>query len=110
MIDRFTYLIEKGKTAQGKNQLIKHLEGQKLTHKGAILAKCYECMGYYIDGKVDCHIKMCPLYNHMPFRGKEVDKDAKIEEDSGSEGADHKPRGHVPAQHGKKQNRAKKAV
>jgi len=41
---------------------------------------------------------------------EEVDKDAKIEEDSGSEGADHKPRGHVPAQHGKKQNRAKKAV
>jgi len=33
-----------------------------------ILAKCYECMAYYGDGKIDCKIPLCPLYPLMPFR------------------------------------------
>ena len=36
--------IEKyGKVARGKKELIKFLEGKRLTLKQAILAKCYDC-------------------------------------------------------------------
>lgn len=39
---------------------------KKLTLKNAVLAKCWECMGYYEDGKTDCRLYSCPLYNWMP--------------------------------------------
>jgi hypothetical protein len=57
-----------GPVAIGKPQLIKHLNGKRLTFKGAILAKCYECMGYFRDGKVDCRITKCPLYPFQAYR------------------------------------------
>ena len=57
-----------GPVAIGKPQLIKHLNGKRLTFKGAILAKCYECMGFFRDGKIDCQIKTCPLYPFQPYR------------------------------------------
>ena len=40
-----------GKTARGKKELIKHLEGGRLTLKQAVNAYCFDCMGYYADGK-----------------------------------------------------------
>lgn len=54
--------------AQGRKELERHLMGEKLTRKEAILAKCYECMNSYQDGKKDCEIKDCPLYPMMPYR------------------------------------------
>ena len=57
-----------GKMARGRNELIKHREGKKLTYRQAALAKCYDCMGGYQDGKVDCEIPNCSLYPFMPFR------------------------------------------
>lgn len=56
--------------AQGKNELLKHFAGKPLTRSQAIKAKCYDCMGYYHDGKNDCSIKHCPLYPFMPFRSR----------------------------------------
>ena len=56
-----------GLTAKGKRELLKYLEGEKLTRKEAMLAKCYECLNGYADGKVDCAIESCPLYPYMPF-------------------------------------------
>jgi hypothetical protein len=58
----------KGIKARGGKESKKHLEGDKLTHKQAILAKCYDCMNGYLDGKMDCGIKDCPLYPVMPYR------------------------------------------
>ena len=55
-----------GKRAKGKKELIKYLEGGKLTYKQAVQAKCFECMGYCIDGRIDCGISDCPLYPFMP--------------------------------------------
>jgi len=59
-----------GKSARGQKELLKHLNGEKLTFRQAIIANCYDCMGYYVDGKVDCELKDCPLYPFMPFRPK----------------------------------------
>jgi hypothetical protein len=57
-------------TSGGKTNLLKHYSGDALTHKQAILAKCADCMGYYIDGRADCQTPECPLYPFMPYRGK----------------------------------------
>ncbi len=54
--------------ARGNKELKKHLLGDRLTQRQAILAKCADCMGYYFDGKVDCQLPDCPLYAFMPYR------------------------------------------
>ena len=56
-----------GKTARGKQELIKHLSGQRLTQRQAILAKCFDCCGGYADGRQDCRCTRCSLYPFMPF-------------------------------------------
>ena len=38
----------------------------------AILAKCWDCMGEYYDGKLDCRIPTCPLYHWMPWAKREA--------------------------------------
>ncbi len=53
--------------ARGVKELNKHLSGVKLSLKQAILAKCADCMGFYVDGKIDCDIPDCPLYPHMRY-------------------------------------------
>ena len=55
----------------GRKELVKHMEGHRLTQRQIILAKCFECMGGYADGTFDCHIADCSLYSLMPYRGKE---------------------------------------
>lgn len=60
---------QQGKDARGKNNLIKYLdEGKRLTQKQMIEAKCYDCMGFYADGKIDCRVERCALYPVMPYR------------------------------------------
>ncbi len=61
-----------GIKARGKNEFLKHLKGERLTCKQAILANCYDCMGGYTDGKYSCGVSSCPLYLFMPYR--EVEK------------------------------------
>jgi len=68
MNSKFISDIKKhGKTARGKKELIKHLEGGRLTLKQAILAHCYDCMGYFVDGRQDCEMTKCPCYPFMIF-------------------------------------------
>jgi len=43
------------------------VEKKKVSMKQAILSKCHDCMGHYVDGKVDCLNQRCPLYNWMPY-------------------------------------------
>ena len=60
MLDRFP-------KAKGGKELRKYLAGDKLTLRQMIIAKCYECMGNYADGKGDCLLSNCPLYPIMPY-------------------------------------------
>lgn len=57
--------------SSGKGFLLKHLYGDNLTRDQAIRAKCCDCMGYYIDGRMDCEISGCPLYPFMPYRKRD---------------------------------------
>jgi len=45
---------------------------QRITYKGAVMAKCYECMGFYSDGKQDCQGYSCPLYPYYPYKNKKA--------------------------------------
>jgi len=68
-INEFIRHIEKnGKLAQGKKDVLKYWRGERLTRNQAILGKCYDCMGFYIDGRRDCKMPRCTLYDFMPFR------------------------------------------
>jgi hypothetical protein len=53
--------------AKGGRELKKHLAGERLTQRQMILAKCYDCMGNYFDGRIDCDIEDCPLYPLQPY-------------------------------------------
>lgn len=46
---------------------------KEITRKMAIEYQCWECMGYYYDGKNDCECVRCPLYAFMPYRRLEPD-------------------------------------
>lgn len=63
-----------GKTARGKKELIKHLEGHCLTLRQAVYAHCYSCMGYFADGKADCAMTHCPLHPFMAYNTNRVKK------------------------------------
>jgi len=52
---------------QGKQELSKHLNGEKLTKEQAILAKCYTCVVSYTDGKKYCKVESCALYPFSPY-------------------------------------------
>jgi hypothetical protein len=66
--DKIVAVKQYGAKAIGKKSLLKHLRGEKIGRGAAIRAKCYECMGFYADGKVSCLIPSCPLYGFMPYR------------------------------------------
>lgn len=66
-----------GLTKQGKNEIIRHLEGARLTMRQLVKAKCYDCMGYYADGGADCGIPTCPLYPYHPYNPNKQKNAAK---------------------------------
>ena len=61
----YEQIEEYGITSKGKTQMLRHLDGEKLTRNQAIVAKCFDCMGMFIDGRLDCRMPNCPLF---PFR------------------------------------------
>jgi hypothetical protein len=66
--ERIAQIEEDGIMAKGKKELLSHLEGRNVTQKQSIMAMCYDCMGYYADGKQDCVVTSCPLHPFMPYR------------------------------------------
>lgn len=60
--------LDEAPTSRGGHHLRAYWAGERLARGAAILAKCCECMGYYRDGRVDCHVPACPLYGFMPYR------------------------------------------
>lgn len=58
------------KQTTGRKHYIRFLNGERLTQREAILAKCYDCDGGHSDGKFDCEMPACSLYPFMPYLGK----------------------------------------
>lgn len=69
--------VESAPLHRGKKELLDHLSGIQLTASRAIIAKCYECNGYYVDGAEDCRMPDCPLYLFNPY-GKGTRKKRKV--------------------------------
>jgi hypothetical protein len=63
-----------GKTAKGRQELLKHLDGGRLTLKQAVFARCYDCAGFFADGKVDCGLKHCSLHPFMAYNENRAKK------------------------------------
>lgn len=49
-------------------------KGKILTRKQAMLAKCADCMGHYVDGRVDCRVTTCPLFPFRPYKDAQNEK------------------------------------
>lgn len=77
MNERIKNIRQYGKTARGKNELLKHLSGQRLTLKQAVNARCYDCMGMFADGKVDCQMPHCSLHPFMAYNLDRVKRTVK---------------------------------
>jgi hypothetical protein len=60
-----------GIRALGVPELIRHLQGKRLTRDQAIRAFCADCMGWYAEGKGDCGDPLCSLHPFMPYRSME---------------------------------------
>lgn len=66
--DRRIALAETAKDSRGRTMFLKHLHGERLTQREAILAKCFDCNAGYPDGRGDCRMSHCPLYPFSPYR------------------------------------------
>ncbi len=55
----------------GCADLRRYREGKRLTLGESVKAMCASCCCEFVDGRVDCGIRSCPLYSRMPYRGKE---------------------------------------
>lgn len=60
-------ILRGGKNSRGYNMLKRYADGFRLTARQAIVAKCCDCMGHYVDGLHDCDTGTCPLYPYMPY-------------------------------------------
>lgn len=65
--------VESAIKAKGRQELIRHLKGERLSYKDRCLAKCFDCMGYYADGKGSCNSPDCPIYGVMSYRNGDHD-------------------------------------
>ncbi len=80
-MNKVASINREGISAQGRTELLRHLEGKVITLRQAVKGKCYECMGYYADGKRDCQIPDCPLYPWMPFKAGGVRKSKTLSDE-----------------------------
>ena len=77
MIERIKNIRRYGKTARGQKEILKHLSGERLTLKQAVLARCYDCAGLYADGKLDCNMPHCSLHPFMAYNQNREKRTAK---------------------------------
>lgn len=77
MIERINNIRLNGKTARGQKEILKHLSGQRLTLKQAVLAHCYDCSGFFADGKVDCECPACSLHPFMAYNQNRLKRTTK---------------------------------
>ena len=76
--------MEKLPNAKGNNLIKIYLDGGILTIMESIHAKCADCMGYYVDGRVDCKVPTCPLYPFMFYNKRKRTARRKRGANSGS--------------------------
>jgi len=66
----FILSVRNGTGRAGKTNLLKYLNGKRLTRSQSIYAKCYDCNGMGESDK--CEIEECPLLPYSSYRVKGV--------------------------------------
>ena len=67
IIDERLYESAKsGKMRKGKNDLLRHLRGERISQKHAIAAKCYDCNG--MGEQYTCDLESCSLFPYSPYK------------------------------------------
>ncbi len=56
----------------GGKELAAYRAGRRLGQRQAIYAKCFDCRGGYVDGRLDCLVDVCSLYPYMPYRRNRI--------------------------------------
>jgi len=69
-----------GPRRSGRKEIIKYLEGGKLTRSQAIRAKCFDCLG--MGDQSICDSVSCSLNPFSPFRQKSQTTDINAQESS----------------------------
>ena len=59
----------KDPVSAGRTLYLHFLNGENLTYKEQIIAKCFDCDGGHSDGRYDCEMPSCSLYPSMPYKG-----------------------------------------
>lgn len=62
--------LRQSPASNGRDYLIAHYLGVKLSRSESIVAYCCEHSGYYRDGLRDCGCSFCPFYEWMPYGAK----------------------------------------
>jgi hypothetical protein len=60
-----------GLTVRGRREYLKYLNKEKITLRQAVAAHCYDCQGFFADGRTPCPDELCPLWPWSQFRNKE---------------------------------------
>ncbi len=73
------------KMIQGRERYLERIKSGEIVKpkrpsmKKAVLAKCKDCMGNYVDGRLDCGIDDCSLYHWMPYGKLRKKRNEKFE-------------------------------
>jgi hypothetical protein len=70
MVEQLKAEADRGPISAGMTQLKRHLNGERLTQREAIHAKCCDCSGYFVDGRYDCENPACPLHPWMAYKSR----------------------------------------
>ena len=76
--ERIKQVEEHGTMTAAKSLYLKYLRGEVLTPMQTIRCKCYDCMGFCADGKLDCKVPLCPIYAFMPYRDDKPKREKRV--------------------------------
>lgn len=79
--------------AKGKEAYLRFVDGIRLSSLQAIHAKCFDCMGRYVDGVMDCGVLGCPLHPYMPYNPRKEKRVLNLTEEQRQARIDRAKRG-----------------
>jgi hypothetical protein len=67
---RIADINQDGLVVRGRKEYLAYLSGQRITLRQAVSAHCYDCQGFFADGRAPCPDVLCPLWPWSHFRNQ----------------------------------------
>ena len=64
--------VKKAGQFRGRKELLAYFQGKQISRAAAMAAYCFDCMGYFDNGKEDCENPECPLYPWMAYGSRKI--------------------------------------